>query len=49
MMNNSNHRIIKMCQLNKWYGNLHALKNVDLTKKGEVIGLLEIMVQVSQL
>ena len=41
MMNNSNQELIKCNKLNKWYGNLHALKNVDLTiQKGEVIGLI---------
>jgi simple sugar transport system ATP-binding protein len=40
-MNNSNMELLKCSQLNKWYGNLHALKNVDLTiNKGEVIGLI---------
>ena len=40
-MNNSNQELIKCDKLNKWYGNLHALKNVDLTiQKGEVIGLI---------
>ena len=41
MTNNSNMELLKCCQLNKWYGNLHALKDVDLTiNKGEVIGLI---------
>ena len=40
-MNNSNMELLKCSQLNKWYGNLHALKDVDLTiNKGEVIGLI---------
>jgi len=40
-MNNSNQELLKCNKLNKWYGNLHALKNVDLTiQKGEVIGLI---------
>ena len=40
-MNNSNQELLKCEKLNKWYGNLHALKNVDLTiQKGEVIGLI---------
>ena len=41
MTNNSNIELLKCSQLNKWYGNLHALKDVDLTiNKGEVIGLI---------
>ena len=41
MTNNSNMELLKCSQLNKWYGNLHALKDVDLTiNKGEVIGLI---------
>lgn len=41
MTNSSNIELLKCSQLNKWYGNLHALKNVDLTiNKGEVIGLI---------
>ena len=33
--------LLKCNKLNKWYGNLHALKNVDLEiNKGEVIGLI---------
>lgn len=40
-MNNSKQELLKCEKLNKWYGNLHALKNVDLTiQKGEVIGLI---------
>jgi len=40
-MNNLNQELLKCDKLNKWYGNLHALKNVDLTiQKGEVIGLI---------
>ena len=40
-MNNLNQELLKCNKLNKWYGNLHALKNVDLTiQKGEVIGLI---------
>ena len=39
-MSSSNQELLKCEKLNKWYGNLHALKNVDLTiQKGEVIGL----------
>ena len=41
MTNSSNIELLKCSQLNKWYGNLHALKNIDLTiNKGEVIGLI---------
>lgn len=33
--------LLKCNKLNKWYGNLHALKDVDLEiNKGEVIGLI---------
>lgn len=42
-MNNSNLdlELLKCTNINKWYGNLHALKDVDLTiQKGEVIGLI---------
>jgi simple sugar transport system ATP-binding protein len=37
----ANIELLKCSQLNKWYGNLHALKNVNLKiNKGEVIGLI---------
>ena len=40
-MNNIPRDLITCNQLNKWYGNLHALKNVNLKiNKGEVIGLI---------
>ena len=40
-MNNSNQELLKCTNINKWYGNLHALKDVNLTiQKGEVIGLI---------
>ena len=42
MTNSSNIELLKCSQLNKWYGNLHALKNIDLTiNKGEVIDYKE--------
>ena len=41
MMNNSSEELIKCNKLNKWYGNLQALKEMDLSiNKGEVIGLI---------
>ena len=41
MNNNSDKELIKCSGINKWYGNLHALKDMDMTiNKGEVIGLI---------
>lgn len=41
MNNTQNIELLKCSGINKWYGNLHALKNVDMTiNKGEVIGLI---------
>ena len=41
MNNNSDKELIKCTGINKWYGNLHALKDMDMTiNKGEVIGLI---------
>jgi len=38
---NSDTELLKCANINKWYGNLHALKNVNLSiNKGEVIGLI---------
>jgi len=38
MSTNSNKSIIKISELNKWYGDFHALKDVNLTvKEGEII------------
>ena len=40
-MNNNSDELIKCSGINKWYGNLHALKDMDMTiNKGEVIGLI---------
>ena len=37
-MKNNNKNIIEIKNLNKWYGNFHALKNINLNvKKGEII------------
>ncbi len=39
--NNQNVELLKCEGINKWYGNLHALKNVNMSiNKGEVIGLI---------
>ena len=39
--NNQNIELLKCEGINKWYGNLHALKNVNMSiNKGEVIGLI---------
>ena len=39
--NNQNVELLKCEGINKWYGNLHALKDVDMSiNKGEVIGLI---------
>ena len=39
--NNQNIELLKCEGINKWYGNLHALKDVDMSiNKGEVIGLI---------
>ena len=41
MNNNSDKELIKCTGINKWYGNLHALKDMNMTiNKGEVIGLI---------
>ena len=41
MNNNSDKELIKCSGISKWYGNLHALKDMDMTiNKGEVIGLI---------
>ena len=41
MNNNLDKELIKCTGINKWYGNLHALKDMDMTiNKGEVIGLI---------
>ena len=41
MNNTSNNELLKCTGINKWYGNLHALKNVDMSiNRGEVIGLI---------
>ena len=41
MNNTSNNELLKCTEVNKWYGNLHALKNVDMSiNRGEVIGLI---------
>ena len=41
MNNNSDKELIKCSGINKWYGNLHALKDMNMTiNKGEVIGLI---------
>ena len=41
MNNNSDKELIKCSGITKWYGNLHALKDMDMTiNKGEVIGLI---------
>ena len=40
-MNNSNTELLDCTNVNKWYGNLHALKDINLSiKKGEIIGLI---------
>ena len=40
-MNNQNIELLKCEGINKWYGNLHALKDVNMSiNKGEVIGLI---------
>tara|TARA_Y100001934_G_scaffold118791_1_gene145363 strand:- start:119 stop:868 length:750 start_codon:yes stop_codon:yes gene_type:complete len=39
--NNQNIELLKCEGINKWYGNLHALKDVNMSiNKGEVIGLI---------
>tara|TARA_Y100001936_G_scaffold115937_1_gene113424 strand:+ start:278 stop:1027 length:750 start_codon:yes stop_codon:yes gene_type:complete len=39
--NNQNVELLKCEGINKWYGNLHALKDVNMSiNKGEVIGLI---------
>ena len=39
--NNQNIELLKCEGINKWYGNLHALKDVNISiNKGEVIGLI---------
>ena len=41
MNNNQNIELLKCEGINKWYGNLHALKDVNMSiNKGEVIGLI---------
>ena len=41
MNNTSNNELLKCTGINKWYGNLHALKNVNMSiNRGEVIGLI---------
>ena len=40
MNNNQNIELLKCEGINKWYGNLHALKDVNMSITGEVIGLI---------
>ena len=41
MMDNNSQTIIKCDKLNKWYGSIHALKDVSVDiKKGEAVGLV---------